>query len=82
VTGLAFNLEEDNVGVALFGEWARSRKASPCGAPARSRRSRSAKASSAASSTRSATARRLGPIESSETRPVEWKAPGASSASP
>ena len=21
VTGLAFNLEEDNVGVALFGEW-------------------------------------------------------------
>ena len=36
VVGIAFNLEEDNVGVALFGEWQRSTRASPSAAPARS----------------------------------------------
>src|SRR6476659_8398184 len=64
VVGLAFNLEEDNVGVALFGEWDKikegdpvrrtGRVADPLGNPLDG----------------------LGPIESSETRPVEWKAPG------
>ena len=36
VTGIAFNLEEDNVGVALFGEWQRVARASRCAGPARS----------------------------------------------
>ena len=56
VVGLAFNLEEDNVGVALFGAvGARSRRAIRCGAPGRSPRCPSARRCSAASSTRSAT---------------------------
>jgi len=29
VTGLAFNLEEDNVGVALFGEWDKVKEGEP-----------------------------------------------------
>src|SRR5580765_5084617 len=29
VTGLAFNLEEDNVGVALFGDWAQIKEGQP-----------------------------------------------------
>ena len=29
VVGLAFNLEEDNVGVALFGEWAKIKEGDP-----------------------------------------------------
>ena len=29
VTGLAFNLEEDNVGAALFGEWERVKEGQP-----------------------------------------------------
>src|SRR5579884_1569411 len=49
VTGLAFNLEEDNVGEALLG-----RVVDPLGNPLDGQ----------------------GPIETSETRPVEWKAPG------
>ena len=55
VVGLAFNLEEDNVGVALFGQWDKIKEGDPCAAPARSPRSRSARRCSAASSTRSAT---------------------------
>ena len=56
VVGLAFNLEEDNVGVALFGDVGQDQGGrSRCAAPARSPRSRSARRCSAASSTRSAT---------------------------
>ena len=56
VTGLAFNLEEDNVGAALFGEWeqvegGRARQAHRHGRERPGRR----RARSAASSTRSAT---------------------------
>ena len=56
VVGLAFNLEEDDVGAALFGEWEqveRGRARAPH-RPA-SRASPSARRCSAASSTRSAT---------------------------
>ena len=56
VVGIAFNLEEDNVGVALFGEWQHVKEGEPVrrtgavmSVPGRRR------ASSAASSTRSAT---------------------------
>ena len=56
VVGLAFNLEEDNVGVALFGDVGQDQGGRP-GAPHRQGRvgARSARRCSAASSTRSAT---------------------------
>ena len=77
VVGIAFNLEEDNVGVALFGDWQQVKEGEPVVAPARSCASRSARACSAASSTRSATrstARARSRPPSS--RPLEFKAPG------
>ena len=55
VVGLAFNLEEDNVGVALFGDWDKIKEGEPVRRTGRSRRCRSARRCSAASSTRSAT---------------------------
>ena len=56
VVGLAFNLEEDNVGVALFGEW-EQRQGGRAGraAPAQVASVPVGEACSAASSTRSAT---------------------------
>src|SRR2546421_753189 len=77
VTGLAFNLEEDNVGAALFGEWDKVKE----GEPVR----RTGKVASVPVG--EALLGRvvdplgnpidgLGPIEASETRPVEFKAPG------
>src|SRR4051794_32380850 len=77
VTGLAFNLEEDNVGAALFGEWDKIKEGDPV--------SRTGKVASVPVG-ESLLGRvvdplgnpldGLGPIESTETRPVEWKAPG------
>jgi F-type H+-transporting ATPase subunit alpha len=77
VTGLALNLEEDNVGIALFGEWDKVKE----GEPVR----RTGKVASVPVGP--ALLGRvvdplgnpldgLGPIEASETRPAEWKAPG------
>jgi F-type H+-transporting ATPase subunit alpha len=77
VVGLAFNLEEDDVGTALFGEWQHVKE----GEPAR----RSGKVASVPVG--EALLGRVvdplgnpidgaGPIESSETRPLEFKAPG------
>ena len=42
VTGLAFNLEEDNVGAALFGEWEHVKEGEPVKRTGRSRASPSA----------------------------------------
>jgi F-type H+-transporting ATPase subunit alpha len=77
VVGLAMNLEEDNVGVALFGDWDRISEGDPV--------RRSGKVASVPVG-RGLLGRvvdplgnpldGLGPIASSETRPVEWKAPG------
>ena len=54
VTGLALNLEADNVGVVLFGDWDKiESRATRSSAPAACSRSRSATSSSAGSSTRS-----------------------------
>ncbi|MDQ2983151.1 MAG: F0F1 ATP synthase subunit alpha [Actinomycetota bacterium] len=77
VTGLAFNLEEDNVGVALFGDWEHVKEGEP------------AKRSGSVASVPvgDALVGRIvdplgnpldgqGPIESSESRPLEFKAPG------
>ncbi|HZU20608.1 MAG TPA: F0F1 ATP synthase subunit alpha [Gaiellaceae bacterium] len=77
VVGLAFNLEEDNVGAALFGEWDQVKE----GEPAR----RTGRVASVPVG--DALLGRVvdplgnpldgqGPIETSETRPLEWKAPG------
>jgi F-type H+/Na+-transporting ATPase subunit alpha len=77
VTGLAFNLEEDNVGVALFGEWERISEGD---AVRRTGRVASVPVGEALIG-------RIvdplgnpldggGPIESDERRPLEFKAPG------
>src|ERR1700751_1018779 len=77
VVGLAFNLEEDNVGAALFGEWdlisegdtvRRTGKVAsvPVGEALLGR----------VVDPLGNPLDRQGPIESSETRPVEWKARG------
>ncbi len=77
VVGLAFNLEEDDVGAALFGEWQHVKE----GEPAR----RTTKVASVPVG--EALLGRVvdplgnpldgqGPIETDETRPLEFKAPG------
>src|SRR5438128_3726391 len=77
VTGLAFNLEEDNVGAALFGEWQHVKEGEPVRRTGRV----------ASVPVGEALIGRLvdplgnpvdgqGPIETSETRPLEFKAPG------
>jgi F-type H+/Na+-transporting ATPase subunit alpha len=77
VTGIAFNLEEDNVGAALFGDWEQVKE----GEPAR----RSGEVISVPVG--DALLGRvvdplgnpldgLGPIETTERRPLEFKAPG------
>ena len=83
VVGLAFNLEEDDVGAALFGDWELVRRASPSGAPARSRRSRLARPFSAVSSIRSGT-HSTGSARSSRARRARssGRRLGSSSASP
>src|SRR5438067_7779033 len=77
VVGLAFNLEEDDVGAALFGEWERVSE----GEPVR----RTGKVASVpvgegllgrVVDPLGNPLDGLGAIESSETRPVEFKAPG------
>jgi F-type H+-transporting ATPase subunit alpha len=77
VVGLAFNLEEDDVGAALFGEWQHVKE----GEPAR----RTGKVASVPVG-EELIGRVVdplgnpldggGPIETSETRPLEFKAPG------
>src|SRR5438270_3994266 len=77
VTGLAFNLEEDNVGVALFGEWDKIKEGDLV------RRTGTVASVPVGEGLLGRVVDPLGnpidglgPIESSETRPVEWKAPG------
>jgi F-type H+-transporting ATPase subunit alpha len=77
VVGLAFNLEEDDVGAALFGEWQHVKEGEPVRRTARV----------ASVPVGEALLGRVvdplgnpldggGPIESDETRPLEFKAPG------
>jgi F-type H+-transporting ATPase subunit alpha len=77
VSGLAFNLEEDNVGVALFGEWEHVKEGEPVRRTGRV----------ASIPVGEALIGRIvnplgqpldggGSIESDETRPLEFKAPG------
>jgi F-type H+/Na+-transporting ATPase subunit alpha len=77
VTGLAFNLEEDNVGAALFGDWEHVKEGEPVRRTGRV----------ASVPVGDALIGRIvdplgnpldgqGPIETTETRPLEFKAPG------
>src|SRR5437870_3041038 len=77
VVGLAFNLEEDNVGAALFGEWEHVSEGEPV------RRSGKVASVPVGEALLGRVVDPLGnpldgqgPVESTETRPVEWKAPG------
>ncbi len=77
VTGLAFNLEEDNVGTALFGPWEQVKEGQPV------RRSGRVASIPVGEGLIGRVVNPLGepldgggPIESSETRPLEFKAPG------
>jgi F-type H+-transporting ATPase subunit alpha len=77
VVGLAFNLEEDNVGAALFGEWEHVGEGEPV------RRTGRVASVPVGEGLLGRVIDPLGnpldgqgPIESSETRPLEFKAPG------
>jgi F-type H+/Na+-transporting ATPase subunit alpha len=77
VVGLAFNLEEDNVGAALFGEWDKVSEGEPV------RRTGKVASVPVGEGLLGRVVDPLGnpldgqgPIEATETRPVEWKAPG------
>src|SRR5215813_6998302 len=77
VVGLAFNLEEDNVGVALFGEWDKIKEGDPV------RRTGKVASVPVGEGLLGRVVDPLGnpldgqgPIEATETRPLEFKAPG------
>src|ERR1043165_6693182 len=77
VVGLAFNLEEDNVGVALFGEWAKIKEGDPV------RRTGRVADVPVGPALLGRVVDPLGnpldgrgPIDSDERRPLEFKAPG------
>ncbi len=77
VVGLAFNLEEDNVGAALFGEWEHVKEGEPV------RRTGTVASVPVGEALLGRVVDPLGnpldgqgPIETGETRPLEWKAPG------
>jgi F-type H+/Na+-transporting ATPase subunit alpha len=77
VVGLAFNLEEDDVGVALFGEWQHVKEGEPV------RRTGSVASVPVGDALLGRVVDPLGnpldgqgPIEATETRPLEFKAPG------
>jgi F-type H+-transporting ATPase subunit alpha len=77
VVGLAFNLEEDNVGAALFGDWEQVKEGEPV------RRTGKVASVPVGEGLLGRVVDPLGnpldgqgPIESTETRPLEFKAPG------
>ena len=77
VTGIAFNLEEDNVGVALFGEWQHVKEGEPV------RRTGEVMSVPVGPELLGRVVDPLGnpldglgPIEAAERRPLEFKAPG------
>ena len=78
VTGLALNLEADNVGAVLFGEWDKIVEGDTVKRTGHLLRDPGRRAScSAAWSTRSAArSTTSGEIATTETRPAEFKAPG------
>src|SRR5260370_37616527 len=83
VVGLAFNLEEDDVGTALFGEWQHVKEGEPA---RRTGRAASVPVGEAllgrVVDPRGATPHRGGPAETSANRPLPFKAPGPRSSPP
>ncbi|MBM3678848.1 MAG: F0F1 ATP synthase subunit alpha [Actinobacteria bacterium] len=83
VVGIAFNLEEDNVGCALFGEWQHVKEGEPV------RRTGQVMSVPVGDGFLGRVVDPLGnpldgqgPIQASATRPLEWKAPGVISRKP
>jgi F-type H+/Na+-transporting ATPase subunit alpha len=83
VTGIAFNLEEDNVGAALFGEWQHVKEGEPV------RRTGEVMSVPVGPGLLGRVVDPLGnpldglgPIEAAERRPLEFKAPGVISRQP
>ncbi len=83
VTGIAFNLEEDNVGTALFGEWQKIKEGQPV------RRTGEVMSVPVGEGMLGRVVDPLGnpldglgPIEAAERRPLEFKAPGVISRPP
>ena len=83
VVGIAFNLEEDNVGTALFGEWHHVKEGEPV------RRTGEVMSVPVGEALLGRVVDPLGnpldglgPIESTERRPLEFKAPGVISRQP
>ena len=83
VTGIAFNLEEDNVGTALFGEWQHVKEGEPV------RRTGEVMSVPVGPGLLGRVVDPLGnpldglgPIEAAERRPLEFKAPGVISRQP
>src|ERR1043166_9886458 len=83
VVGIAFNLEEDNVGVALFGAWDKIKEGDPV------RRTGSVASVPVGEALLGRVVDPLGnpldgqgPIEATETRPVEGKGPGGGARQP
>ena len=83
VTGIAFNLEEDNVGTALFGEWQHVKEGEPV------RRTGEVMSVPVGPGLLGRVVDPLGnpldglgPIEAAERRPLEYKAPGVISRQP
>jgi F-type H+-transporting ATPase subunit alpha len=77
VVGLAFNLEEDNVGTALFGDWDKVKEGEPV------RRTGNVASVPVGEAVLGRVVDPLGtpldglgPLETTESRPLEWKAPG------
>ena len=76
VIGLAFNLEEDNVGTALFGEWEHVKEGEPVSAPARRERPGGPRLLGRVVDPLGNPLDGQGPINADETRQLEFKAPG------
>ena len=76
VVGIAFNLEEDNVGVALFGEWQHVKEGEPVRRTGAVMDVPVGEGSSAAWSTRSATRSTARGRSRRPSAPLEFKAPG------
>src|SRR3954470_6481864 len=76
VVGLAFNLEEDDVGAALFGDWEHVKEGEPVRRTGRAASvpARDALIGRTVDPLGTPTAA-LGPIETGEARPLEFKAP-------
>ncbi len=80
--GFAFNLEENSVGVVILGDYLAIAEVTKCAPPASCCRCLLAKPCWVALSIARKSARRQGPVMTSESRPVEWLAAGVAERQP